>query len=103
MFMPVLLSVAEILCAALELVGWKGKAGLALHGLSGIELGILASGVLLPDLVQPLWREDSPCQFGGAAATLRALLAVSCGFLIPRSREDWKGSSKGSSNGAWFS
>lgn len=41
MFMSVPLSLAEeILCAALELLGQKGKAGVALHSLSGIELGL---------------------------------------------------------------
>lgn len=72
-----------------------------------IELGVLASGVLLPGLVQPLSeRTDSPWQFGGAAATLRASLGVSYGFLIPRSAGrigKALATSQRSSNWAWFS
>lgn len=41
MFMSVHLSLAEeILSAALELFGQKGKAGVAPHSLSGIESGL---------------------------------------------------------------
>lgn len=57
MFMSVPLSLAEeILCAALELCGQKGKAAVAPHSLSAIKLGLpcnlqlVFSGVLIRTL-----------------------------------------------------